>query len=309
MRNAAIISTLLLSMLAATGCGNPKISNINYKPDQILAKIEGEPNRGIKVASAQEDEGPARLASGSKRAEGNFFYGNYYALVIGINDYKWIGKLKSAVNDANSVASILREKYGYKVETLIDCTRNQIIEALSEYRKRLTNKDNLLIYYSGHGILDKEADEGYWLPVDATRNSESNWISNTSLTSSIRAIQAKHVLIVSDSCYSGKIMRSANVDIGVGDTLKRLSDKKARVVMTSGGLEPVLDSGGIDNHSVFSAAFIRALNENVGVESGTEIFAKIRNSVILNSDQTPEYADIHKAGHDGGDFIFCILSK
>jgi uncharacterized caspase-like protein len=204
---------------------------------------------------------------------------------------------------------MLREKYGYKVETLIDCTRNQIIEALSEYRKQLTNKDNLLIYYSGHGILDKEADEGYWLPVDAKKSSESNWISNTSLTSSIRAIQAKHVLIVSDSCYSGKIMRSANVDIGVGDTLKRLSEKKARIVMTSGGLEPVLDSGGIDNHSVFSAAFIRALNDNAGMESGTEIFAKIRNSVILNSDQTPEYADIHKAGHDGGDFIFCILSK
>jgi hypothetical protein len=122
-------------------------------------------------------------------------------------------------------------------------------------------------------------------------------------------MQAKHVLIVSDSCYSGKIMRSVNVSIGVGDTLKRLSEKRARIVMTSGGLEPVLDSGGADNHSVFSSAFIRALNENNGIESGTEIFAKVRNSVIRNSDQTPEYADIHKAGHDGGDFIFCVPPK
>jgi hypothetical protein len=110
--------------------------------------------------------------------------------------------------------------------------------------------------------LDNEADEGYWLAVDATRSSESNWISNTSLTSSIRAMQAKHVLIISDSCYSGKIMRGTKVDIGAVDTLKRLSEKRDRIVMISGGLEPVLDSGGINNHSVFSAAFLLALNEN-----------------------------------------------
>jgi hypothetical protein len=308
MPRVTILIALFLSILFV-GCGSPKISNINYKPDQILAKIEGDPNRGVYVAGSQENDSQAKAISGGKDEDRNFSYGNYYALIIGINNYRSIGKLKSAVNDATVIASILREKYGYKVEMLIDCTRNEIIEALVDFRKKLTNKDNLLIYYSGHGILDKDADEGYWLPVDATKNSESNWISNTSLTSSIRAMQAKHVLIVSDSCYSGKIMRSVNVSIGVGDTLKRLSEKRARIVMTSGGLEPVLDSGGADNQSVFSSAFIRALNENNGIESGTEIFAKVRNSVIRNSDQTPEYADIHKAGHDGGDFIFCVLPK
>jgi hypothetical protein len=308
MPRVTIMIALFLSILFA-GCGSPKISNINYKPDQILAKIEGDPNRGVYVAGSQENDSQAKAISGGKGEDRNFSYGNYHALIIGINNYRSIDKLKSAVNDATVIASMLREKYGYKVEMLIDCTRNEIIEALVDFRKKLTNKDNLLIYYSGHGILDKDADEGYWMPVDATINSESNWISNTSLTSSIRAMQAKHVLIVSDSCYSGKIMRSVNVSIGVGDTLKRLSEKRARIVMTSGGLEPVLDSGGADNHSVFSSAFIRALNENNGIESGTEIFAKVRNSVIRNSDQTPEYADIHKAGHDGGDFIFCVPPK
>jgi hypothetical protein len=305
MQRAAITALMLICMSAA-GCGNPKISNVSYKPDQIVAKVEADSERGLKVASAQRVGGTASPASA---ADGNFSYGNYYALVIGINDYKSVEKLKTAVNDAVSIASLLRDQYGFNVETLVNCTRTQIIEALSEYRRKLTTRDNLLIYYSGHGILDKEADEGYWLPVDATTSNESNWISNTSLTSSIRAMQAKHVLIVSDSCYSGKIMRSATVDTRTRDTLKRLSEKRARIVMTSGGLEPVMDSGGADNHSVFSAAFIRALKENTGVESGTEIFAQIRKTVILNADQTPEYADIHKAGHDGGDFIFRVPPK
>jgi hypothetical protein len=37
---------------------------------------------------------------------------------------------------------------------------------------------------------------------------------------------------------------------------------------------------------------------------GTQLFNMIRRPVMLNSDQTPEYSDIRKAGHDGGDFLF-----
>ena len=89
------------------------------------------------------------------------------------------------------------------------------------------------------------------------------------------------------------------------DYLSRIAQKKARSVLSSGGLEPVLDSGGKANHSVFASAFLDALKENKNVMDATELFSAIRRPVILNSDQTPEFSDIRKAGHDGGDFIFC----
>ncbi|MBF0330274.1 MAG: caspase family protein [Nitrospirae bacterium] len=234
-------------------------------------------------------------------------YGNYHALIIGINNYTAVKPLKTAINDAKTVAALLKTNYGYNVKLLIDPTRTDIIGALSEFRKTLSQNDNLLIYYAGHGLLDKDADEGYWLPVDASRENEANWIPNNTLTSTIKAIQAKHVMVVSDSCYSGKLMRSVNLVPKVPDYMMRLSEKKARVVMTAGGLEPVVDSTGNDNHSVFASAFIKALQENTDVISGTELYTKIRRKVIVNSDQTPEYADIHKAGHDGGDFIFRVV--
>lgn len=69
-------------------------------------------------------------------------------------------------------------------------------------------------------------------------------------------------------------------------------------------MEPVLDGGGGDGHSVFASSFLKALRENNQVIDGTSLFAKLRRSVILNSDQVPEYSDIKKAGHDGGDFVF-----
>jgi len=40
------------------------------------------------------------------------------------------------------------------------------------------------------------------------------------------------------------------------------------------------------------------------VFDGTELFNQIRRPVMLAADQTPEYANIRKAGHDGGDFLF-----
>ena len=68
-------------------------------------------------------------------------------------------------------------------------------------------------------------------------------------------------------------------------------------------LEPVLDAGGA-GHSVFARAFIDVLTENAGVLDGQELFARVREPVTANAEQTPEYGTIRFAGHDGGDFIF-----
>jgi len=231
-------------------------------------------------------------------------FGSYHALVIGNNDYQSLPKLRTAINDARSMADLLETKYGYEVELLLNATRSEIFKAMYSYRRTLTGRDNLLIYYAGHGWLDKEADEGYWLPVDAGRQDPSNWISNSSITSSLKAMKAKHVLVVADSCYSGKLARGISISLRSGDYYRRISMKRARTVMASGGLEPVADDGGKGNHSVFASALIEALNENQGVLDATLLFSKIRRPVMVNADQTPEYSDIRKAGHDGGDFLF-----
>jgi len=231
-------------------------------------------------------------------------FGQYYALVIGNNNYMNIPKLQTAFNDANKIAQLLNDKYNFHVTLLLDASRDEILLAFNEYRKKLTNKDNLLIYYAGHGWLDEAADEGYWLPVDAYRDNSINWISNNTITSELRAMQAKHVMIISDSCYSGKLTRGLNITNKTPDYLTRMAGKRTRVVMSSGGLEPVMDTSFNKNHSVFASSLIDALENNTEIIDTTTLFSNIRRPVMLNSDQTPEYGDIRKAGHEGGDFIF-----
>lgn len=281
-----------------------ELLNLKLKPfdKNYLGEIKKETKKNI--VFQKDDEKSETFLEKSKPAIPAIDFGQYFALVIGNNNYQYLPKLNTAKSDAKEIAALLTNYYGFRVDLLTDATRSDILLALGKLRKKLTKRDNLLIYYAGHGWMDEEEDEGYWLPIDATEQNIINWVSNSSITNTLRAIQAKHVLVVADSCYSGKLSRGIHAVKRTPGYLERISIKKARSVLSSGGLEPVADTGYKRNHSVFASAFIDALKENTGVIDGTELFSKIRRPVMLNSDQTPEYSDIRKAGHDGGDFLF-----
>ncbi len=237
----------------------------------------------------------------------DIYFGKYHALIIGNNDYADLPDLKTAVSDAKAVAELLETEYGFETTLLINATRGDVIGALARYRAKLRFDDNLLVYFAGHGVLDDLGQQGYWLPVDADEDVPTNWISTNSVTVMLRAIRAKHVMVVADSCYSGTLVRAAPVRLKTaterGAWIERMVKKRSRTALVSGGLEPVLDSGGGD-HSVFAEAFIAALNENADVMEGQRLFDAIKRPVALESDQTPQYSDIRRAGHDGGDFMF-----
>jgi len=237
--------------------------------------------------------------------------GRYYAFIIGINKYKYLEGLRTAVNDAEEVEKVLKENYGFETLSLrdSDATRNNIVRKINELRERLSPNDKLLIYYAGHGYFDESTKKAYWLPADAEKNDDTNWIMSDTITSNLKRITAKHILIVSDSCYSGTLTRAAQVDLYSNKTrsnyIKKLLDKNTRVLIASGGNEPVSDSGGGAN-SVFARAFIKALKEtDQPVFTAEEIFVgRIKEFVAGNADQTPEYSLIRDSGHDGGDFVF-----
>ena len=230
--------------------------------------------------------------------------GRYHALVIGNNAYDSLPGLRTAIPDAAMIGSILELDYGFDVQLLTDADRSDIVSALNGYRSSLTQEDNLLVYYAGHGWYDDEASRGYWLPVDAEQGNPSNWLSNATITDMVRAMPARHVMIVADSCYSGTLTRGIQMRSRTPNEtyFGRLASKRARTAMTSGGLEPVEDGTG--RHSVFASAFADALRSNRGPIDGQAIFAKIRRPVMVGADQTPEYGDIRRAGHEGGDFLF-----
>ncbi|MCF7734005.1 MAG: caspase family protein [Akkermansiaceae bacterium] len=74
------------------------------------------------------------------------------ALVIGNTKYKAdVGPLRNSVNDAKAVAKTLRG-LGFAVIEEHNVTRDELLEAVTEFRGRLHGSEVALFYYAGHGI-------------------------------------------------------------------------------------------------------------------------------------------------------------
>ena len=90
---------------------------------------------------------------------------------------------------------------------------------------------------------------GFVIDVDV------DWIANAALTRHLKAMQANHVLVVADSCYSGALFRNADASLerkGERNAwIDRMNEKRSRTAIASGGLEPMMDSGG-GRHSAFA---------------------------------------------------------
>jgi hypothetical protein len=248
--------------------------------------------------------------------------GTYYALLIGNTDYAHLPTLNTPIRDVQEIGGVLRDKYGFKVKTLTNATRFQILSALHAMREQLAANDSLIIYYAGHGELDKVNKRGHWLPVDAERNNPSNWISNVDVTDTINLMPAKHVLVIADSCYSGTLTRSALAQLddnasksSKDNWFKALGSRRSRTVLSSGGEVPVPDSGGSDpGHSLFASALLQVLQANGDVLEGARLYREVAARVAYAAsrakvEQTPEYAPVKFAGHEAGDFLLVPMLK
>ena len=232
----------------------------------------------------------------------------YYALIIGNNDYEKLEDLDNAVNDAKDLEKVLREKYGFETTLLLNQKSDETEDAIIDFTQNREKNDNILIYYAGHGQLVKKQKRGYWLPTDSGPKQDSKWLSNNIIKDLIGSSDAKHILLIVDSCFSGSLMRGSGENKSVEkltqnrlDLFKRL---KTRLVITSGGNELVADGIGTSKNSVFAEPLIRTLKNNNNVIRSIELFQKVQYYVDNNAEQHPNYSMIHGTGHDGGEFLF-----
>jgi hypothetical protein len=263
----------------------------------------------VAVSATPKASAPSGGGSGSLGAK------NFYALVIGDDDFRYWPHIDNAVSDARAIEQELRTHYGFKTTLLVNGTREQILGAFNDLRQKMTPDDNLLVYYAGHGQLVPQIDRGYWIPVDAQTGADTEWILNEQITDYLQIIPARHIIVIADSCYAGVLTRSSvevpksGLDSGTRlSVLQQLSPKRVRTVMTSGGVQPVLDSG-VGGHSIFADALLRVLQDNDDILEGNRLFNAVSpiitaQSAKLGYKQTPTYRAIVFAGHEGGDFLF-----
>lgn len=236
--------------------------------------------------------------------------GRYYAVLIGVQDYQHpkVNDLDYPVGDAQKVRDVLMRHYTFAsedVQLLENPERKTILSTLSELVNKLKPEDHLLIFYAGHGHWDEERGQGYWLPSNAEPENNSDWISNSDLRDSIRAIKTGHTLLISDACFSGGLFVTREA-FAKTPAIEEMLNLKSRTAMTSGAMTTVPD------RSVFVKYLLEYLEKNTdSYLLASDLFNRIRTPIINNSPKqsdgkraTPRYGFVEGADDRGGDFVF-----
>jgi tetratricopeptide (TPR) repeat protein len=229
--------------------------------------------------------------------------GNYHALLIGVENYDdfAINDLEKPIDDCEQLQKTLTDNYTFEkgdIHLLKNPTKEQILEKLIYLQERLTKKDHLLIFYSGHGLVKNEI--GYWLPSDSKKDNRLKWFSNSELRDYVNSIKTQHTLVIADACFSGSIFTGGYRDI-TEFACAEMDKIPSRRAMTSGANTVVPDN------SIFLKYLVKKLNENdQSCLSAETLYSKVKPAVIYNSpnNHIPQFGVMPQTGDEGGNFIF-----
>jgi hypothetical protein len=176
--------------------------------------------------------------------------------------------LNNPINDAEKMAKVLRENYGFETQVVKNPKKKVITDILREYdEKYKTNQydslGQLFIFFSGHGI--KKSGNGYFLPADADPNSYDciNCIPYNVYKGILSNLSCKHILVAIDACFSGTFdealwksdegrWKRKNETSALAKFYERHNQKRARFFLTSG-----------DNKTPDKSVFVKSMLEGL----------------------------------------------
>jgi hypothetical protein len=247
----------------------------------------------------------SRGVSIRENADLNSAVGKQWAVFIAIDRYQEWGPLKNPVKDAKEIRDILLETYYVdEVHELYDqeATAAGIRQLLTGLASQVVKDDSVFIFYAGHGYLDTYSKTGFWIPSNGGRDlmAQANWIPNIQIRNLLDQLPAKHVFLISDSCFSGDILNAnRGTPVQIDSAYYRQAyDKVSRQVMTSGASEEVPDA------SEFAVRLKSGLRRAEGACIDPEYLFTSAGVREVKSTQ-PMLGVIHNSEHQtGGSFLF-----
>ncbi|MDF0665395.1 MAG: SUMF1/EgtB/PvdO family nonheme iron enzyme [Nitrospira sp.] len=195
---------------------------------------------GLSILLVALGQPPARAAADTASTQGKD-----WAVVIGINDYQNVRRLKYASQDATAVGDLLAQQ-GFTVIPMVspkDTTRKAIERVLgTQLPKKLSSNDRVLIFFSGHGKDEQFGGgqrTGYLLPIEANpQDLAATAISMGRVRELVNVWPAKHVLFIVDSCYSGIIGENTkSIRTMTPIYREQITREKGRHLIVAGGAD------------------------------------------------------------------------
>lgn len=275
----------------------------------LTTAARSEETRGIRVSV--NTDGAISGSIPGETIEESYDFGVFRALLIAIDTYPEHPHLETPVRDATALKEVLENAYGFhEVKTLYreQATRESILLTLEDYARQLTPRDNLVIFFAGHGQqyfghLERGDREGFWIPYDGT-HAWPTWIDATTLRAMVKRIRAKHVLVISDSCFSGMMNRDPIVVPAVDRQTRVLFEKSSSQLLSSGGLEQVPDDGG-EGHSPFASHLLDVLERPPRTYlTARDVAHHVYRVGREEGAAQPEFSPLRGDKRDNGEFVF-----
>ena len=234
-----------------------------------------------------------------------------HLLLIAIDEYndkRW-QTLHNPVKDVEDVKNVLTSRYQFEEENITtiynrQATWNEIDLTFRRLSRELTESDNLIIYYAGHGELDKDyQNEGYWIPVDAPYNvGNSKYLSHNKVFNFMESSKCHHVFLISDACFSGALFYRSGSPTSTHN-YESVDALKSRRALVSGRFELVWDGfNGMNSPFATSIiAFLKAQNRDF---ASSMLEQHVKEAVPHNASQTPDNGPLLNVGDQRGEFVF-----
>jgi hypothetical protein len=203
---------------------------------------------------------------------------NVWAVVVGINDYPQLPKLKYAVNDAREFHRFLTEKNRVPAENIILLINDQaslknLRSTLGTRLKNAASQDDMvIIFFAGHGATERDAMsadgdglEKYLLPWETDpADLYSTAMPMREIAHIFGRIRSDRLIFIADSCYSGA---SGGRTISVTGTranitdgfLERISGGRGKVIITASAANEVSVEKDDLQHGVFTYYLLEGL--------------------------------------------------
>jgi len=323
--------------IAETGVDRVTVNGLKVRVDdngEFVAEVSLDPGENEVTVKATDTRGMVMVSKlHITRGEGvptpaPIAPGHSYALVIGADEYgdAW-PRLGNPIFDAETLAGILKDRYGFEVTLLKNPGKKGIEAALRAAARRPYEKqDQFLLFFAGHGYQDPDTLLRYIVPSDAKslegdRECDS-FIPLSCLRDTLDNLRCRHVMLVLDSCFGGTfdsriavpsgdqamgfrvVLTSASSyrSLDPGAFVERKLALRTRQYITSGGRDYVPD-GRPGAHSPFAAKLVEALESSP--EDGVLTFYHVADAVA-KVDPLPFYDNFGR--YDPGS-TFLFISK
>lgn len=241
-----------------------------------------------------------------------------HALLVATNNYEsskeW-NTLKNPINDANSVAELLENKYNVTVSKQYNKSYKEVLEEIIRIKNVMNENDKFIFFVAGHGYYSDNLSDGFLVLKDSKETTDdfglNSYLSMATLQRLLDNMPNKNIFAIFDVCFGLTFdplskdvalsnLKNISKDISLDEFITRKNEKISRIFLASGRYEVPDYWRNSLNHSPFADKMIKSLNSETEFINPSKIYSALEGNI------TQPFLKQFEKHDERGDFLLKV---